>query len=805
MTVSSSSSRISYSGNGTTTAFSFPYEFGDGSDLKVYKDGVLQTITTHYTVSGGSGSSGTVTFVAAPASGLDIVIYDDPPATQLLDYIENDPFPATSHEFGLDKLTRLVRRLRDQLSRTLRLADSDVSGASTLLPEPEAQKMLGWNSDATGLTNYTPADFATVIAYGTANYQEFSGNGVTTDFVLSSSPVNVNNLVLDVSGVLQRNGVDFTLLDSTVTFTTAPPVGVNNIHARWMQALPQGSADISVISFQQAGTGAVTRSLMSKVREFVHLADFGGGPAVANNAAAMQLAITYCLANKMKLILPAGDLVIDGAEFVINAPIVIEGQGRDSTKLIFKGNPPSTVRTYCVWRTEYDSGNYAASSDAALSCAFVITSTQVFFRDFNIQAYWDGSVNHPLPFNSATDYPTSEYDNGVLIQNSDVTLERMLITGPWGLTGKNGGIRVDTSQPGGATEHIKVIDCESYGRWGLVLEGAHGQPAGGANFSDMTSSDTRGSGGWSDFLAIGSQFYDTTGNATSHSVRLTINGVPGQRVRRFATDGGALSIDGQVAFNSAKRAQQATFLRCRFANADYYTMYLNYCNRIEFKGCHTEFRAGYLLTDGVTTVSASDSQGRYSTVNARKILFLGGEKSGEVNNLTYKDTVNGINLVTEIGLDDPAPLSSFPEARMVGGIEWRDRGGWTPVLRGAVADGTPEYSAQNGVYVKFGNMVYVQARITLTNKGGISGAISISGFPYTATNFFGNSDSAMVVAAASNVTTGDAGISILIDNNTKIAQLYKTNSGGASANIGDTDLANDSSFVFSGLYITEEP
>jgi hypothetical protein len=54
MTVSSSQSRISYTGNGATTAFSFPYEFDAGSDLKVYKNSTLQTITTHYTVSGGS-------------------------------------------------------------------------------------------------------------------------------------------------------------------------------------------------------------------------------------------------------------------------------------------------------------------------------------------------------------------------------------------------------------------------------------------------------------------------------------------------------------------------------------------------------------------------------------------------------------------------------------------------------------------------------------------------------------------------------------------------------------------------------
>lgn len=275
MTVSSSSSRIAYVGDGTTTAFAFPYEFSAGSDLKVYKAGVLQTITTHYTVSGGGGSSGTVTFVTAPAASESIVIYDDPPVTQLLDYIANDPFPAESHEGGLDKLTRIARRFRDMLTRTLRLSDSDVSGASTVLPTPSAQKILGWNAAANALVNYSASDLATVAVYGAAQYQEFSGNGATTAFTLSSDPGSVNNLDIDISGVSQRNGIDFTVSGANLTFTSAPPTGTNNIHAKWMQALPQGITNANAVNYTPAGSGAEVRTVESALRDDVHLSDKG--------------------------------------------------------------------------------------------------------------------------------------------------------------------------------------------------------------------------------------------------------------------------------------------------------------------------------------------------------------------------------------------------------------------------------------------------------------------------------------------------------------------------------------------------
>lgn len=60
-------------GNGTTTAFQLVRSFGGFSEPvynlngspSIYKAGVLQTLTTHYTIS----SSGVVTFVSAPANG----------------------------------------------------------------------------------------------------------------------------------------------------------------------------------------------------------------------------------------------------------------------------------------------------------------------------------------------------------------------------------------------------------------------------------------------------------------------------------------------------------------------------------------------------------------------------------------------------------------------------------------------------------------------------------------------------------------------------------------------------------------
>jgi hypothetical protein len=122
MTITNTASRWAYPGNGVTTAFAYTNLIFAASDLKVYLDGVLQT--TGYTVSNvGVVTGGNVTFSIPPANHASVVIVRDVPATQDIDYLANDPFPAATHEKGLDKLTILAQQLAARLPRTLQLAD----------------------------------------------------------------------------------------------------------------------------------------------------------------------------------------------------------------------------------------------------------------------------------------------------------------------------------------------------------------------------------------------------------------------------------------------------------------------------------------------------------------------------------------------------------------------------------------------------------------------------------------------------------------------------------------------------------
>jgi len=58
--------------------------------------------------------------------------------------------------------------------------------------------------------------------------QTFTGDASTTNFTLSQSSTT-NAVFVRISGVMQRNGTDFTVSGTTLAFTTAPPAASNNI------------------------------------------------------------------------------------------------------------------------------------------------------------------------------------------------------------------------------------------------------------------------------------------------------------------------------------------------------------------------------------------------------------------------------------------------------------------------------------------------------------------------------------------------------------------------------------------------
>ncbi len=142
ISLSNNSARISYTvaQGATQTSFTVPFEFFDDADLNVYVDGTKKTITTHYTVTGGSGSTGSVAIsVTGATGGSTVVLTRDIPLARTTDFPTSGPFDVTTLNTELDRFTAQLADQKDENDRSITLQDTD-SAASMNLPLKDDRK-----------------------------------------------------------------------------------------------------------------------------------------------------------------------------------------------------------------------------------------------------------------------------------------------------------------------------------------------------------------------------------------------------------------------------------------------------------------------------------------------------------------------------------------------------------------------------------------------------------------------------------------------------------------------------------------
>jgi hypothetical protein len=225
MTISSLTNRVTTNGNGSTTAFPFPYAFHAKADLIVLSTVITtgveteKDLTTDYTISGTPdalghySSGGTVNFLVAPASTVRITIYRSPTRTQLLDLADASAFPAESVEAQFDYVTMLIQRLAERVNRTLAQPDGDTLNVEFIPSKVDRASMyLGFDSDGDPVALDAPTDTSITTAFSQTLLDD--ANAATARATLSAVGLSGDETVAGVktlssNPVVSGGGVQF--------------------------------------------------------------------------------------------------------------------------------------------------------------------------------------------------------------------------------------------------------------------------------------------------------------------------------------------------------------------------------------------------------------------------------------------------------------------------------------------------------------------------------------------------------------------------------------------------------------------
>ena len=241
MTISTTIIKSSYSGNGSTTAFTYNFKITDQDDIEVIirsANGTetVKTLTTHYTVSGVGGNSGTVNFTSGnvPASGETVVLRRSTPQTQAMDLIDNDPMSADTIETAHDKVVAITQELQEQVDRSLKLSRTNTMTSTefTVDATNRANKILAFDS---------AGEIAVTQELGT-----FQGNwGASTAY-------EVRDLVKDTS----TNNIFICL--TAHTSSGSQPLTTNTDSAKWSLIVDAASATTSASAAASSATAAAS-------------------------------------------------------------------------------------------------------------------------------------------------------------------------------------------------------------------------------------------------------------------------------------------------------------------------------------------------------------------------------------------------------------------------------------------------------------------------------------------------------------------------------------------------------------------
>jgi hypothetical protein len=254
MSVSSTTAKVTFAGNNSTTVFNFSFTIFLNSDLVVTfrnSSGVESTLSegsgaTNYSVSVSSlPGNGSITYPASGSTKLQanerLTIKRVLPLTQTIDLQNQGGYFPDVQETGFDKGVLISQQIDEEVDRSVKLPIW-TSGVDPTLPVPTANTVFGWNSDATSLITGPTIDTiagatASAAAAATSASQAATHLDTFQDIFLGAASSDPST---DLDGNALQDGAIF--FDTTLNVLKVFDLG-NTV---WKQTTPTTSQQTNI-------------------------------------------------------------------------------------------------------------------------------------------------------------------------------------------------------------------------------------------------------------------------------------------------------------------------------------------------------------------------------------------------------------------------------------------------------------------------------------------------------------------------------------------------------------------------------
>lgn len=280
--ISNVTRRAGYSptGSGGAGPYSFTFEILANTDIAVYKDDTLLTLTTHYTVTIASNGTGSVTITAAglalsPTSPTQYAIVGNRTISRSTDFTTGGDFFANTLNDELDQQTIFAQQNAESVTRSLQAPQTDPTSINMVLPRSTARanKVLSFDSignpQSAEFIGSNRGNWATATAYYVRDLIKDTSNNniyqcVTAHTSTGAQPISSNagvgnwTLIVDAASATTSATNAATSASAASTSATNAAASATSATASASTATTQASA--ASTSATNAATSATSAS-----------------------------------------------------------------------------------------------------------------------------------------------------------------------------------------------------------------------------------------------------------------------------------------------------------------------------------------------------------------------------------------------------------------------------------------------------------------------------------------------------------------------------------------------------------------